>query len=503
MRQLRTPQEAAGWLHSCVSGVLHTDSRRVRSGDGFIAWPGATTDGRHFVRAALEQGASACLVEQAGVENFGFDDVAIASYASLKSGAGPLASVYYEQPSHHLDVIAVTGTNGKTSTAWWLAQALSALEPPNTIPCGVVGTLGIGRPPEVESTGMTTPDPVLLQQYFRLFLEDGLQACAIEASSIGIAERRLDGTRIKVAIFTNFTQDHLDYHGSMEAYWQAKLELFGWPGLLAAVVNLDDPKGTVLARTLTGSAVQLWTFSCKGAARLQASDVGYNALGLQFKVTENSESHLLQTHLIGQFNVSNLMGVIGAMRALNVPLADAVRACGALIPAPGRMECIAQPGQPLIAVDFAHTPDALEKALEALRPLAEERQGQLWCVFGCGGDRDPRKRPLMGAVAEAGADCLVLTSDNPRSESPDAVIREIQQGLRRRGDARAEPDRGAAIDYALFHASDRDVILIAGKGHEDYQEAMGVKRPFSDRAWALGALRRRSIVDGRVERLQS
>jgi UDP-N-acetylmuramyl-tripeptide synthetase len=491
MVELHTSVQAARWLHSRVTGTLQTDSRRIRAGDGFIAWPGAATDGRQYVHAALQQGASACLVEHSGVERFRFEDEAIASYSCLKAATGPLASSYYEQPSERLDVIAVTGTNGKTSTSWWLSQALSKLEPEGAMPCGLVGTLGIGRPPAVESTGLTTPDPVLLQQHFRRFVDDGLKACAIEASSIGLAERRLDGTRIKVAVFTNFTQDHLDYHGSMDAYWNAKLELFGWPGLQAAVVNLDDPHGELLATQLTDSPVALWTFSCNGAARLQARDLGYDVQGLHFTVTEGAESHVLRTHLIGQYNVSNLLGVIGAMRALGVPLAASVRACSGLLPVPGRMDCVSQAGQPLVVVDYAHTPDALEKALAALRPLAQERQGQLWCIFGCGGDRDPGKRPIMGAVAEKGADRIVMTSDNPRSENPETVISQIQQGLLRAGDAHAEVDRAAAISHAMSHAADRDVILIAGKGHEDYQEIAGVKRPFSDKAQALGALRRR------------
>ncbi len=503
MLHLQTPLDASGWLHSRVSGTLQTDSRKVRPGDGFIAWPGAATDGRRYVHAALQQGAGACLVEQVGVERFGFDDEAVASYASLKAATGPLASAYYREPSEQLDVIAVTGTNGKTSTAWWLAQALTALEQPLTLPCAMVGTLGIGRPPQVESTGMTTPDPVLLQQHFRRFLDEGVHACAIEASSIGLAERRLDGSRIKVAVFTNFTQDHLDYHGSMEAYWQAKLELFAWPGLQAAVVNLDDPRGADLARVLSGGGVDLWTISCTKAARLQARDVGFDEHGLFFTVAEQAETHLLRTHLIGQYNVSNLLGVLGAMRALGVPLAPAVRACSTLLPVPGRMECISQPDQPLVVVDYAHTPDALEKALGALRTVADQRQGQLWCLFGCGGDRDPGKRPVMGSVAENGADRVVLTSDNPRSEKPDAIIREIQQGLKNVGNTHVEADRATAIGHALSQAMARDVVLLAGKGHEDYQEIKGVRRPFSDLTEALVALQRRRFGLGLREGAQA
>ena len=251
MLELHSPGEAAQWLHGRVTGTLQCDSRKVGAGDGFIAWPGAATDGRRHVQAALAQGGTACLVEREGVEAFAFDQPAIAAYPQLKAACGPIAAAYFEAPSERLDVLAITGTNGKTSTAWWLAQALSNLAPDaagdSPYACGLIGTLGTGRPPVVEFTGLTTPDPVLLQGQFRRFLDQGLKACAIEASSVGIVERRLDGTRIRVAVFTNFTQDHLDYHGSMEAYWEAKAQLFRWPGLRAAVVNVDDEKGQELA----------------------------------------------------------------------------------------------------------------------------------------------------------------------------------------------------------------------------------------------------------------
>jgi UDP-N-acetylmuramoyl-L-alanyl-D-glutamate--2,6-diaminopimelate ligase len=490
MDQLHSPHEAAQWLRARVTGELHCDSRRIRPGDGFIAWPGAATDGRRHVPAALKQGAVASLVEQSGVEAFGFDQPAIASYQGLKAATGPIAAAYYGNPTAQLQVLAVTGTNGKTSTAWWLAQALSNLKQP--IPCGIVGTLGVGRPPEVEHTGLTTPDPVLLQQQFRRFVDQGVQACAIEASSIGIVERRLDGTRIRVAIFTNFTQDHLDYHGDMDAYWDAKAELFAWPGLEAAVVNLDDERGIGLEQALQAGPIDLWTFSCERPARLQAQEIGYGEDGLRFTVVEGGERHLLQTRLIGQYNVSNLLGVLGAMRAIGVELADAVAACGNLLPVPGRMERLQRAGQPVVAVDYAHTPDALDKALLALQPLAAQRGGQLWCVFGCGGDRDPVKRPLMAAVAEKNADRVVVTSDNPRTEKPETIIAQILLGLSHNECVQVQADRARAIADTVAAAAPQDVILLAGKGHEDYQEVNGVKLPFSDIAQARAALDARS-----------
>ena len=492
MLQLHSPQQAVNWLRTHVRGSLSVDSRQIGREDGFIAWPGAVADGRQFVRAALAQGAAACLVEETGAEPFQFDDERVAAYTGLKAATGPIAAAWFNQPASELDVVAITGTNGKTSTAWWLAQALTQLTQPAPRRCGVIGTLGTGEPPHLRFNGLTTPDPVLLQQTFRQFVDDGLVACAIEASSIGLAERRLDGTPIRVAVFTNFTQDHLDYHASMQAYWDAKRELFAWPGLQAAVVNIDDARGSELAAALHGSALDLWTVSATQPARLRARHIRYGNDGLAFELVEGQESHALATRLIGDYNVSNLLGVIAAMRALGVGLAYAVAACSRLLPVPGRMECLNEAGLPLVAVDYAHTPDALAKALAALGPLARQRQGRLWCVFGCGGDRDATKRPLMAAVAEKAADQLVVTSDNPRNEKAEHIISQILLGLSHSEVARVQVDRARAIEQAIAQADPRDVILIAGKGHEHYQEIGGVKLEFNDIVQARGSLAQRS-----------
>ncbi|MDO5087780.1 MAG: UDP-N-acetylmuramoyl-L-alanyl-D-glutamate--2,6-diaminopimelate ligase, partial [Comamonadaceae bacterium] len=490
--QLHTPQEAAQWLRARVTGRLQVDSRQAGAGDGFIAWPGAATDGRRFVRAALAQGAAACLVERQGMEAFELPaSEQVACYAGLKAVTGLVADAYYDAPSRALDVVAFTGTNGKTSSAWWLAAALSEKELPGHGPCALVGTLGMGVPPALQGTGMTTPDPVRMHRHFRAFADAGVRACAMEASSIGIAEQRLTGTAIRVAVFTNFTQDHLDYHGSMQAYWEAKAALFAWPGLSAAVINMDDAKGAELARQANDYGLDVWTFSLHqpNTARLHAEALVQRAQGLSFTVREEgAAAHTLATALIGEYNVSNLLGVIGALRALGVPLADAVRACAHLPAVPGRMEQIAQPGAPLAVVDYAHTPDALDKALAALRPLAQARGGRLWAVFGCGGNRDAGKRPLMAAAAEARADRVCLTSDNPRGEAPEAIIDDMRRGLRAPGAARVQADRARAIADALAEAAPADVVLIAGKGHEDYQEVQGERRPFSDQAEARRAL---------------
>ena len=501
MLELDSPAQAAAWLRRHVTGTLQTDSRKLAPGDGFIAWPGAANDARAHVQNALARGATACLVERSGVADYHFSDKHIAAYWGLKAASGRVAAEFFDQPSRRIDVVAVTGTNGKTSTVWWLAQALSSsrLHPP--IACAMVGTLGVGHPPasrtdadaaagpgSLMASGLTTPDPVLLQASLRQFVDTRVAACAIEASSIGIEEHRLDGVQVHTAVFTNFTQDHLDYHGSMDAYWSAKARLFQWPGLRAAVINIDDPRGVQLAAALDAGAIDLWTVSRSAPARLRAANMAHTQSGLSFNVVEADAVHRLNTRLIGQYNISNLLGVIAAMRALGVPLADAVAACGDLEPVPGRMQCINQPGKPLVAVDYAHTPDALEKALAALRPLTAQRGGDLWCVFGCGGDRDPVKRPLMGAAAAQGADHIVLTSDNPRSENPLDIMQQILPALAGHRSVIQQADRALAIAQALQCAAGQDVVLVAGKGHETYQESAGLRLAFSDLAQVEKAL---------------
>jgi UDP-N-acetylmuramoyl-L-alanyl-D-glutamate--2,6-diaminopimelate ligase len=454
-------------------------------------------DPRQFVNDALQRGAAACLIEQTGRESLVEDHQAVAYIAGLQSAAGVIAAEFFNHPSQRLAVLAVTGTNGKTSTAWWLAGALAAVREPAPVECAVVGTLGVGRPPDLIGTGMTTPDPVLLQRVLRQFVDAGLAACAVEASSIGIVEQRLVGTQVRVAIFTNFTQDHLDYHGDMDNYWLAKRQLFDRPELRCAVINVDDSRGRLLADELLASGMDIWTTSCLASARLRAGAIGYSAAGLVFDVTEGAETLQLKTQLIGQYNVSNLLGVIATLRSLGISLQQAVSACATLQPVPGRMECLGGIDEPLVVVDYAHTPDALEQALAALRGLADQRAGRLWCVFGCGGDRDPTKRPLMGAIAKRRADRVVITSDNPRSERPQAIIDQIVAGLNAGAAVHAQSDRALAIAQTIAQATASDVILVAGKGHEATQEILGVRWPFSDHDHCAQALQAwRSIPVG-------
>jgi UDP-N-acetylmuramoyl-L-alanyl-D-glutamate--2,6-diaminopimelate ligase len=503
MQTLHSAQEAAHWLRSRVSGELRTDSRLVREGDGFIAWPGAATDGRRYLAQALAQGARACLMEEAGHAPWlnalqDPDQESLACMPDLKAQTAWVADAYFEHPSHDLQVLAVTGTNGKTSTAWWLAQALSSTVLQKV--CGLVGTLGVGRLPHLITTGMTTPDPVLLQHQFQQFAGDGVTHCAIEASSIGLAEHRLDGTHIRVAVFTNFTQDHLDYHGDMARYWSAKAALFAWPGLQAAVINIDDAQGALLAQQLQSGSLDVWTCSRRAPARLQARALT-SGQGLAFDVIEGDTVQTLHTRLIGDYNMDNLLGVIGSLRALGVDLAQAVQACAQLTAVPGRMERVffdvsgapADVTSPMVVVDYAHTPDAITQALAALRSQATLRGGRLWCVLGCGGDRDASKRPLMAAAAEAAADQVVLTSDNPRSESPEAIVAAMVQGLSRPQSVHIQLDRALAIADTVAQSAAQDVVLVAGKGHESEQEIRDVRHPFSDVAQAQTALQQRAL----------
>ena len=513
---------------------LCLDSRRVQSGDAFVAWPGWATDGRKFVSSALQAGAVAALVDEDGLDAWlpqwhaaAHTHGKVASLRNLKACTGELASAFFDQPSQHLNVVAVTGTNGKTSTAWWLAQALSVMGRS----CGMAGTLGMGLPPlpgfqtgerahghgdwraGFIPTGLTTPDPVTWQQQLRQWVKSGVQACVVEASSIGLQELRLDGTRFAVAMFTNFTQDHLDYHGSMDAYWASKARLFQWPDLGAAVVNVDDDHGAQLALQLASQQpnLPLWTVSVSAQAtpvpanlggQLYAEDLRATATGMAMTVVERRGGSTRPTNLtvpfVGRYNASNLLGVVAAMRALGVDLGDAVQACERVTAVPGRMEPVTdgQAGRPLVLVDYAHTPDAVAQALAAIRPLAQVRGGRLHCVVGCGGDRDAAKRPLMAAAAEAGCDGLCLTSDNPRSEDPVHILRQMQAGLSRPQDAALQPDRALAIAQTMARAQPADVVLIAGKGHEATQEIVGQKFPFSDAQQVLLALQ--SIGEGRI-----
>lgn len=516
------PDELAAHLRALGVASLTCDSRCAGPDVAFIAWPGAAVDGRQFVGAAIEQGAPLCVVERAGLEGsnvVGELTRSVVAYQGLKAAAGAIAAAFYAHPSRELDVVAITGTNGKTSCSWWLAQAFGAIAAPYQKHTALVGTLGIGAPASLESTGLTTPDPVRLQSALRAMVNQGRTLCALEASSIGIAEARLDGCQIETAVFTNFSQDHLDYHGSMQAYWAEKEKLFTWSGLRCAVVNIDDAKGAELLNVL-GAGLQVWAYSTDECAlsglshsswghALLAQNIHYAAGGLAFDVQEfGSEGKaltkvVLQSNVIGRYNVSNLLAVMAVMRSKGVPLDLAAQVCAHLPAVPGRMELVTESEQghdgaaalPMVLVDYAHTPDAIEKALGALRPLTEVRGGRLHCLFGCGGNRDASKRPLMARAAQSLADCVVLTSDNPRFEDPERILDDMQAGLVESlssDQVLRISKRDEAITRVVTRAESADVILIAGKGHEDYQEVQGVKHRFDDRLVARDALQVRA-----------
>ena len=517
---LHTPAQALAWLRARVQGKLTIDNRQLQPGDGFLAWPGAAVDARRFINDALKAGASACLAEYQGAGDFAFTPEAsthVALYPNLKRDCGEIASLWFGQPSTHLDIAAVTGTNGKTSISWWTAHAMQALGHP----FGLVGTLGVGPVDQLVSTGLTSPDPLRLQETLAALHARGMAGCVMEASSIGLEEARLHATRIQVAAFSNLSQDHLDYHHTMQAYWQAKKALFAWPSLRAAVINQDDAHGAALIEELQqawqGQAdKRIWAYGLTLGAepsqttaqsgpmavvQLRASAIEFTAGGVRFTLTEregagHAQQAQVQAQVTGLFNVHNLLAVIGILRSFGIALADAAQVCAQLPAVPGRMQRAGGQDQPLIAVDYAHTPDAVQAALQALRPVAQQRKGRLICVFGCGGNRDAGKRPLMAQAAVAGADAVWVTSDNPRSETPSAIIAQILAGLRaeQQQAVQVQEDRRQAIAQAIASAQPQDVVLVAGKGHEDYQEVQGVRQPFSDMQEVQAALQKRHEV---------
>lgn len=477
----REPQAILAALGELPLRGAMDDSRLVRPGDLFLAYPGHGADGRHYIAQALQQGALAVCWEPG--DDFVWNEVwrvPNLPITGLRALAGPLAHQLAGCPSEAIALLAVTGTNGKTTISQWLAQAWPE-------PCGVIGTLGAGLPPSLQPTGFTTPEATTLARVLAEQQQQGARATALEASSIGIEEGRLNGFRVDTALFSNFTRDHLDYHGSMEAYAAAKEKLFLWSGLRLAVINLDDALGQQLARSSTASRVIGYSLEGRRdvAAVVQAVNLAATAAGQAFELLTPWGRAPVETQLVGRYNVANLLAVAAALLDKGLTVREVAERLAALAPPPGRMERYGGDDMPLVVVDYAHTPDALENALAALRPLAEARGGRLVCVFGCGGERDPGKRPLMGEVAMAGADVVCITSDNPRSEAPLSIIAAIHQGAPA---AHVEPDRACAIAGMVGAAAAADVILIAGKGHEPYQEIAGIRHPFADGEQARLAL---------------
>ncbi|MFP5439873.1 MAG: UDP-N-acetylmuramoyl-L-alanyl-D-glutamate--2,6-diaminopimelate ligase [Gammaproteobacteria bacterium] len=474
-----------------VTGVCD-DSRIVSAGDIYLALRGAQADGRVHIAQAIEAGAVAVLAEadDSVAVDSSVNGVPVIAVPRLRALAGVIAAQFHGVPSRRLAVVAVTGTNGKTTTSWLVAQALEQLG----CRAAVMGTLGVGavgNGPR-EPLRNTTPGAVELQSLLAGLADAGYGAVAMEASSIGIEQHRLAGTELRAALFTNLSRDHLDYHGTMEAYAEAKAPLFSWPGLDGAVLNGDDPHALQWLASGRVRAGRVYTYGAAGRGHdIELLDLAAGEQGSRLALRVEGQAVTLETRLLGGFNAANLMAVIGALRVLGYPLDAICAALGELRPPAGRMESFGGGHAPLCVVDYAHSPDALEKVLGVLR---ERSTGALWCVFGCGGDRDRGKRAQMGAIAARLADMSVITSDNPRSEAPQAIVDDILAGMKDLppGRVRVVLDRADAIARAVQQAGAGDTVLVAGKGHEDYQEIAGVRLPFSDRDAVVAALAARA-----------
>ncbi len=464
-----------------VSG-LSLDSRRVRAGDAFFALQGGSRHGIEFAPAASASGAAVILAERSvGLRSHPLFPAPVVEIDDLHEYAGEIAARFFDRPSQSMKVIGVTGTNGKTSVVQLLAVALHDLG----ARAATIGTLGAGQVGEIREGERTTPDAISVQALLAEFRDAGVDRVAMEVSSHAVSQGRVNAVAFDVAAFTNLTRDHLDYHGTMEAYGAAKAKLFAWPNLRAAVINIDDAFGRKLAQGLPAHVQSLRCSIDNTEAELVATQVRTGGDGLHFHLRTPWGEGDVSTHLLGRFNVANLLVVAGCLGALGCDFAQIHRALTNANPVIGRMNRLGGGALPLIVVDYAHSPDALEQALKSLRAHCA---GKLVCVFGAGGERDRGKRPQMAAIAEALADRVVVTDDNPRGEDGDAIVAQILDGFVHRDAVVVQRDRARAIAAALRIAVAGDVVLIAGKGHERYQEIAGIKHPFDDMVVARGVL---------------
>ena len=463
---------------------ITSDSRDVREGDAFAAYPGTRHDGRAFIADAIARRAGAVLWETHGFNWNHAWKLPHLPIEDLKAKVGTIADFIYGHPSRDLWMVGVTGTNGKTSCAHWIATGLDATGRRSA----VLGTLGNGLLGSLSPASNTTPDAALLHETLAALKTAGAEAVAMEVSSHGLEQGRVNGIAFDVALFTNLSRDHLDYHGTMGAYGAAKAKLLAWPGLRVAVINADDPFGQSLIESARAKGRKVLTYGF-GAADIGGARLTPSRAGLAFRVETPWGKGDVETGLVGAFNASNLLGVLGVLLVSGVGFDEALEFLSHVEAPPGRMQRSGGGSAPLVVVDYAHTPDALEKVLTALRP-AVASGGELVCVFGCGGERDRGKRPEMGRVAAQIADRVIVTSDNPRSEDPEAIASEIVHGIRETGNRRygVQLDRAAAIAGAIGHAHVGDVVVLAGKGHEPYQETAGERAPFLDWDHATRAL---------------
>lgn len=458
---------------------ITTDSRKVDEGSLFLAYLGENKDGRQYIPNAIEHGAIAIWWEPKAFEWNPAWQVENLAITGLRQQVGRIADQFYGSPSNQLWMIGVTGTNGKTSITHWLSQCFNQLNQKTA----VVGTLGNGLPNDLSNTNNTTPDALILQEILSDFVKQKVINVAMEVSSHGLDQGRVNGVKFDVAVLTNLTRDHLDYHGTMENYANAKRRLFVSAQLKVAVLNIDDEFGKDVAKNLIGSGVHVMTYGI-GHGDVSASKINFNQIGFSFLVATPFGQAEVKANLLGRFNVSNILAVLATLLVSKVNLKDAVEAISSIQSVAGRMQQFGGGDLPLVVVDYAHTPDALENVLTTLRSQA----ARLVCVFGCGGNRDAGKRAVMGKIASDIADAVVLTSDNPRKENPMQIIDDVLEGMH--GKYAVEPDRAKAIEIAISTASPGDVIIIAGKGHENYQDVDGEKNYFSDAEHAQKALKR-------------
>lgn len=467
-----------------VTGLCQ-DSRLLQAGDAFIALPGMGTHGLRFAVQVRSAGAVAILFEPPVPDTVPVPEGAIA-VAGLQARMGAMADRLYGRPSASMTTVGVTGTNGKTSTVQLLAQAWTLLG----TTAGSIGTLGAGLHGAVAATGFTTPQVTQVHGLLAQLRDAGAGAVAMEVSSHALDQGRVDAVHFRVGVFTNLSRDHLDYHGDMASYAAAKAQLLAWPGLEAAVVNLDDACGRELLAGIPEGVRRLGV-SARGdqAAVLRAQDVVFDDRGIGFVLEIDGRSFPVRSPLLGRFNVDNLLAVAGTLYALGHPGQAIAPVLGQLQPVAGRMNRLGGAGGPLVVIDYAHTPDALEQALSSLRGHA---RGRIVCVFGCGGERDRGKRPQMAAIAGRLADAVVVTDDNPRGEDGDAIVAGILEGFVDRDAVTVQRDRATAIRRAVGEAGPGDIVLVAGKGHEPYQEINGVRHPFDDTLVARAALEART-----------
>jgi UDP-N-acetylmuramoyl-L-alanyl-D-glutamate--2,6-diaminopimelate ligase len=456
---------------------LTLNSNDVLEGSIFIALKGANHHGLNYAKSAIEKGAIAILFDaedaKLATEILADSNVLKIPVTDLAKNLGEIAARFYGEPSQKMNIIGITGTNGKTSCSQFLAQILEN--------SGVIGTIGWGKLGNLRETLNTTPDALAVQKMLATLKNDGCENVAMEVSSHGLAQGRVNGVQFKGVIFTNFSRDHLDYHGTMEAYLEAKLKLFDTPNLEFAVINLDDEISDKIIAAIP-EKVELISVTTKNkiaprGQTLLAENIELNLSGIQFDAIWQNQKQSLHVPLIGKFNLENVLCVLAMILKLDFQLSDTENCLKNLKPVAGRMEKFGgENNQPLVIVDYAHTPDALEKVLRSLR---FHTKGKLSVVFGCGGNRDKGKRPQMGRVAEEFADSVIITDDNPRFETSDDIIQDILSGFFN-NEAKVIYDRTTAIKRAIEHAAPQDCVLIAGKGHEDYQEINGEKLPFSD-----------------------